>query len=1776
MKPLSLLFLCIFILGYSITGHSQTNNQKTNLVVNNRVLSLNSNLGQLIKALDKAPGQLVYIQVDKINSVSKFSKINVEQYLGNNLILVYISAIITSQELSAHSITAWASVLAEDKINPLLLSEDLQSQKSMTLLISVRKGIQKDEIYQQLLEVNGKLNKQQKWEKQNLLEITIPANKILSLAKSTLILYVQPLLKPQQLNNRAIGFTNAQVAHQPIAIGGYNLKGQNVTIGVGDNGDPGHIDYMDRLRSFNPIPDAQHGSHVTGTVGGNGIVDERYKGFAPQSSLISDFFSEILNNAATYTNDFGMVVTSNSYGLVLGNCTYAGTYDLYSQFLDQQALDLPNLLTVFAAANDGNYTCSPYPQGYATVTASYATAKNVLTVANIGKTRDIFNQSSSTGPVKDGRLKPEIAAVGTKLISTLFENTYGSNSGTSMATPNVAGGAGLLYQRFKQVNANQIPANALIKNILMNGADDIDHPGPDYRYGFGLMNIGHSLRIIDNGRFFSNEINTNQTQTFTITIPAQTAKAKIMLNWNDPAAAAIAGQTLINDLDLTVIDPSSATHFPLILNANPGQVTQNALPGVDHINNTEQVTIINPTPGTYTIQVKGFNVPIANQKYFISYDFDPLGIKMQYPFGGESIAAGDSTYIYWEASDDISNFELSYSTNNGSNWNVLDNNLSPQKRAFVWFISDSIQSNNCLVRVKRGSTTAVSQKFTIIKRPTINLIASANQCPGSIKFKWGAIPGANNYTIFKKQGADMVAINQTLDTTYTMTGLSQDSIYWFSAAPNINGSVGMRAVALSFKPNAGNCSEVLQHGDLAIQTINSPTSGRKNTATELSAATPFIVTIKNLDNQIANNYKISYQINNGSWQAQDFTFAINSTATKMLTLNSLNLSNVGTYSIKIAVTNLAISDPITANDTLVFVVRQIENSAMDLTNDFLADFENLPTFEQIGKSEMGVANTNHWDYQTNKAIGRIRSFVNSNVLISGSKSISLDNSFNVGTQSANTSFNLFTGTFNLSTYAFGTEELRCSFDYLLHGLPKFDSGNQVWLRGDDLSPWIPILSYQIDTNNLGQIYPSGSISLNDILSANNQNFSSSVQVRFGQKDTGKIGSNFFGNGVTIDNFSIYTVIKDIELMSIVSVPPFNCNLGSSKPLSVQIANGVNEAVNNISVSYQLGNNPIITEMINSINAKDTIIYTFNALMDLSTLGNHNLSVWLNAPGDSYNLNDSILNYQIRNQPLISSFPYLENFETSDGSFFTNGSNTSWAYGTPTSTKIDHAASGTKAWKTNLSGHYNDYEISFLYSPCYDISQLQNPTLSFSLASDLEPPGEQVFDHAYMEYSTNGLDWIKIQQSPKSYNLYNNEEAQVWAKPGETYWQVVTTPLPVTQGPIAFRFVLKTDPASNFEGIALDDIHIYDLENEIFIGDSILNQAPISIAGQNQNDFIAQNQITASILTQNETMSGVKVQSYHHDQFINHDSTQYYLPRNFTVKTTSSLTDSVLLRLYVPDEAMKTIREDVICYSCSQPKEVQQLGITKYQDPNSVLENNLLTDNNDNGYSFIPKTKLTWVPYAKGYYVDLKLKSFSEFWFNDGGPQNNQTLNIALFKFDAQHLGNRYAELTWSSKTDESTNFYQIQRADQSMEFNTIATIQSVQNNNHVYSYIDTPQLDSSAHVFYRILYQNDKAIDFLSVIRQLNWDDYPGNVNAYPNPVSNGILFLDWFKGNNNPIEWSIYDIQGRSVEKGTIDENNYDGNYQLNLGKLGIGSGIYIIKINSGKEQWEFKIVKL
>ncbi|WP_276134070.1 S8 family serine peptidase [Polluticoccus soli] len=1327
------------------------------------------------------------------SKASPLSGLRVVSRIGDRLYTAIIDQEATMR--LSEQIEFISEVKPEWKLSELLLP--VSGNDKVEIIASFVSGVGHEEIESSILSLGGELIPTD-LQSSGIYKANVPGSKLKQLAAWYGVEYLSRGSEDVPLNFESKTATKANLGSLAIGSGGFGLTGAGVTIGVGDNiSGIGHIDLRDRVINYAPGPYANHGVHINGIVGGAGIVDPKGEGFAPRATLVDHLFSQVWEQTTAMYQAHNMTITNNSYAAVIGSCNYAGTYDVNSLAVDKTALQHQDVLHVFAAGNDGYLNCSPFPQGFATVNGGYQPAKNNIVVTSTDK-RYVNASDGGRGPVKDGRLKPEITAVGVDVRSTTRSEEYLTSGGTSMACPNVSGALGLLTERYRQLFGNVNPPAVVLKAILLNGATDIGNPGPDYRFGFGFMNIGRSLQIMNSNRFNSNNVANGGQQTFNITVPPNTAQLKVMLCWHDAPGNPAMLKQLVNDLDLEVAEPNATVHRPLILDPSAPNILNNAVEGLDRLNNVEQVVVSNPAPGNYIVTAKGFNIPMGSQDYVIAYDFVPSGVAITYPTTDAKVKANDSLRIYWDASDDNNTFALEISDNAGGSWTTISNNIPASQRYYTWLIP-SINSGKCQMRLTRNNTgqSSTTGDFIINSQPVAEL--DAVQCPGYIRLKWNSIANATGYRMYRKIGPAMVDVATTSSTTYDFTGLSLDSIYYVAVAPIVDGLVGHRSIAVKRQPNTGDCAGNISDGDLMLERIVGPNTGRKFTSTELKTSEPISVLVRNLDDVTTNNFKLSYSVNGGVWQSQNFTTPISANSNLKIDLANIDLSALGAYDVQVAIQNLLASDPVSANDTIVKTVKQLSNDPVSLASTFVDDFENLPallaTTDLIGVSD-------RWDYLNNTDTGRFRSFVNPSITLNGQRSISLD-----AYKSTPDNQNDFIGTFNLANYNASVEEVRVEFDYLVHGRPKFREGNEVWIRGNDTQLWQSLYTFNPDST--GKVLNTGSLSITDGLQGGGQNFSTSFQLRVGQHDSSVIAARNYGNGTTFDDVKLYTVQNDMQLLSIVAPGNSECGITGAEPLVIRLRNGVNQALTNVEVNYRLDENAVVTEILPSVAGKTTRDYSFTELLDLSQPGAHNLRVWVNAQGDSYHKNDSINSYTIQNQPLITQYPYFENFESGAGGWFSNGQNNSWEFGVPQSPKVNKAASGTKAWKTNLDGNYNDLEFSFLNSPCFDLKGMSNPTLRFKAAMDIENCGGILCDAGYVEYSTDGATWTRLEDQKKGINWYNDTAYKVWTIEDFTAWHEVSSPLPKENNTIRLRFVMMSDQSSTREGIAIDDVEVFD-------------------------------------------------------------------------------------------------------------------------------------------------------------------------------------------------------------------------------------------------------------------------------------------------------------------------------------------------------------------------------
>lgn len=1490
------------------------------------------------------------------------------EYLPENAFTALIENPSIAMDAAALNMRAVVPIKWEWKLDERIRNRSsLKSSVKLKVLVSFFKSISTQEI-EHLLKTHAAVVTDKKFAIKKVFEIEVADNELMALAKEAMVIFVSPAAQVQPLNFDARSSSGAKLLG--ASSSGYNLDGSGVTLGIGDNvAGIYHIDVRDRVTNFNPDGPTMHGVHTTTTMAGKGIMDPHTVGMAPAAKVLGHLYDIVWAQTAYMYSAYNMTITNNSYAAIQGDCNNAGLYDQYAQLLDDYQKTYPFVQNVFASGNDGLNQCGSFPVSYATVTGGYQPAKNILTVGALAKDNVIWPKSSR-GPVKDGRLKPEIVAYGFRIYSGDINDNYGHSNGTSMSCPVVTGNLALIQQRYHQLHAGQNIPSDLLKALAMNGATDVGNPGPDFLHGYGLLNTYRSIQMLDNSHYAIDSLSNGGQKNISISVPPNTSKLKVMLYWHDDPANPLAASTLVNNLDLEVAEPNATLHHPLVLDPSPANVANVAVEGIDSKNNSEQVVINNPSAGNYSVTVKGTNIPGGKQHYVVVYDFVPTGIKIKNPVAGVPLPAGDSIYLYWDASEEANGFTLEFSDNGGSSWNVLSNNIPSTQRHYFWH-SPNISSEQCRVRISRNNSPQQDVTGNFVMNPAPQIQLSANQCPGYMAIEWTAVPNATGYEVLRKIGDDLQPVDTVTALNYVFSGVGTDSLQFAGVRPLINGVRGWRSFSVKRIPNDGNCTGNISDNDLKIDRIISPSSGRMFTGTALKASDTLRVQVRNLDDVAVSNWRVSYSLNGGAWTVQNMSTSIPAGALATVNFSGLNLAAPGTYKIAVAVENLSAPDPVSANDTLLKFVRQLSNDPVDLNSGFFDDFESLPQFNILTDS-IGISPNDHWDYSATTDSGRVRSFVSEDVLIGGDRSVSLDLQLN---REGNE--NYFTGTFNLQAYDTATTEARVEFDYKLHGQPKYEDGNAVWVRKGTNAPWL--LLYQIDTTvTPGVVNNSGSLSLTHVLQQGGQDFSSDIQVRIGQHDTSVIAMNEYGNGITMDNFRLYSVKNDVQLLSIASPLKFNCGIDSAA-LSVKIYNSDNLPQDTVLLFYRLDNGPIVTDTLFSLAAKDTVLFTFPQKLYVAAVGQHSVDVWLSANGDSYLANDSLMKYNFRNQPSIAAFPYLEDFEAGDGNWYAGGFNSSWEYGTPNSLRQKTAASGTKAWATNLDGNYNDNEQSYLYSPCFEIAGLSNPMLSFSLSTHIENCGSTLCDAAFVEYSADGLNWTKLGNKGEGYNWY--DDLNVW-NDTNTRWRVASIPLPKNIPSLKLRFTLQSDAGAAWDGIAVDDIHIFDAQYPVYDGGN--TQVTEQVTANNLSFITSGGAVLAALKTSSGPGS-VSVDIYRHASPLNPILRLYSLTRNYVIHTTQPLTDSAELRLFITDAEVLQLINDKSCDTCIRAQDAYRLGVLQYHDEDKKFENGSLTDNVNGTYTLMPYQQVKWVPYDKGYYAQFTVKSFSEFWFTNSLP-----------------------------------------------------------------------------------------------------------------------------------------------------------------------------------------------
>lgn len=539
----------------------------------------------------------------------------------------------------------------------------------------------------------------------------------------------------------------------PGGIGGFSLTGITDTVGEWDGGRvrnthqelTGRVILGDGATTL-----SDHATHVAGTLIASG-VDAAAKGMSYQGRLRSHDWNNDGTEMATAAATHRLRVSNHSYGQItgwrwsyfndnrwywFGNLAYSsvedygfGYYSTRARDWDNIMANAPNYLIVKSAGNDRGegptgtveHFVSDGAGGWTLVTAPrnldggplgydcipyYGTAKNILTVGAVhiitggwtGSGSVVMSSFSGWGPTDDGRIKPDIVGAGVGVRSSVATSdvAYDTYDGTSMSAPNITGSIGLLLQHHRNLNGTTPLLGSTMKGLIIHTADEAGSAnGPDYRFGWGLMNTLKAAQLITSNKNSGNSFNIremvlNSGDSITINIPAkETAPLRATICWTDPAGTPPPASLnppnlmLVNDLDLT-LTREQTKFFPWIL--NPSSPATAATTGNNFRDNVEQVWIQTPTPGNYVLKINHKGTLSGGSQVVSILISGNQNIVVYEPSGGDILMVGATKKIRWLTTNFSGNVKIDISRNNGNSYTNLVAS-TPNDGEYDWLVT---------------------------------------------------------------------------------------------------------------------------------------------------------------------------------------------------------------------------------------------------------------------------------------------------------------------------------------------------------------------------------------------------------------------------------------------------------------------------------------------------------------------------------------------------------------------------------------------------------------------------------------------------------------------------------------------------------------------------------------------------------------------------------------------------------------------------------------------------------------------------------------------------------------------------------------------------------------------------------------------------------------------------------------------------------------------------------------------------------------------------------
>lgn len=561
------------------------------------------------------------------------------------------------------------------KLRPLLdmaaLPQQHLVQDSKTVDIVLHKDVDPSAVCEQVAAAAG-IDADDVQAGAHKIRLTVQVKRLPQLAALDVVRHIEQVFPLKLHNDVARVILNIEPANLPPLT--YAGAGQRVAVAdtgfdKGSTSDvhpafTGRVDKLYALGRSNKSNDPDgHGTHVCGSVLGDGqsaTLGLAIRGAAPKAHLVMQSVLDAKGGLGGLPDDLHDLfqppygsdqarVHSNSWGSTVAD----GRYDQNAREVDDFVWSNRDMVICFAAGNDGKDGDSNGLIDAQSVSPP-GTAKNCITVGasenhrpaktitygagwpsefpaapifadKVADNPDGIVAFSSRGPTSDRRIKPDLVAPGTYILSSRSRATssegwelsadplYMYEGGTSMATPLVAGCVALVREYLAEQHAMATPSAALVKALLINGAHNVagqyvpSEAGgtPNNAEGFGRVDMAATVGPLPQGVTLTlhdeaTALDTGEEESFTVTV-GKGADLKVTLVWTDPA-----GDTLQNDLDLNVKAANRKERH--------GNMAATST-AFDRVNNVEQVVWTNLPAGAVTVTVRAFRAAQFAQSY---------------------------------------------------------------------------------------------------------------------------------------------------------------------------------------------------------------------------------------------------------------------------------------------------------------------------------------------------------------------------------------------------------------------------------------------------------------------------------------------------------------------------------------------------------------------------------------------------------------------------------------------------------------------------------------------------------------------------------------------------------------------------------------------------------------------------------------------------------------------------------------------------------------------------------------------------------------------------------------------------------------------------------------------------------------------------------------------------------------------------------------------------------------------------------------------------------